>query len=207
MPTPRNTKSKTPKETDPQNSKKSAGTKKKRRETGNEPLSTAAQPSAPTQKRPAWECDSDEELVLTFLSDFHALEKALVQAGYTRVGRTPASAGPDWSRFARHIQARFDPQASQVLQGAVAYMLWDEDNVELRNEQIENGAFWENPDPHNDTVWLSELVQQTSRKLIHGYNFPGKPRVDLAMVSAAMFIVEEWSRLDPDVERLIQSPQ
>jgi hypothetical protein len=207
MPAPRNNKSKAPRKLDTQKTERSTRTSKKSRETGNELLPTAAPPPAPTQESAAWECDSHEELVLTFLSDYHAFEKALVRAGYTRAGRTPGSAGPDWSRFARHIQARFDPHASPVLQGAVAYMLWDEDNLELRNEQIENAPFWENPDPHNDTVWLSELVQQTSRKLIHSYNFPGQPGIDLAMVSAAMFIVEAWSHLDPEVESFIRSLQ
>jgi hypothetical protein len=199
MPAPRNTKSKTQSTPDPTKPKRKA--RKKDDGRGTEPAGTALPPQpAPETVNADWECDADEELVLTFLSYFQTLEHALMRAGYTQAGHTPGSAQPDWYRFARHIHPRFDPDSSEVLQGAVSYMLWDDDNLELRNERIENAHFWENADPNNDTVWLSELVQQTGRKVIHGLNFPAKPGVDIAMVTAAMFIVEEWLRLEPEME-------
>ena len=48
----------------------------------------------------------DEELVLTFLSDYHAFEQVMVRAGFTRAGRVPGNAQPDWEGFARHIESR-----------------------------------------------------------------------------------------------------
>jgi hypothetical protein len=145
----------------------------------------------------------DEELVLTFLSHFNSLEQALVRAGYTQASHAPTTARADWGSFARHIEKQFDPDSSPVLQGAVAYLLCDPENRELRYERIGNSYPWENPDPHNDIVWLSELLQQTGARLLHELNFPGRPRCDLATISAAWFIVEAWSHLDPQVERLL----
>ena len=84
-------------------------------------------------------------------------------------------------------------------------MLLDEDNLDLRNERIEEAYPWENPDPHNDIVWLAELLQHTWKRLIHWLNFPDAPAVDIAMVSAALFIVDAWAKIDPEVEKLLVS--
>jgi hypothetical protein len=205
MPSPRNNKSKAGNNTrPPEKSKRKLTQKEIGPGTGNEPLDTAL----PLHAAPRADVhESDDELVLTFLSHYQALELAMIRAGYTRSSHTPGTAQADWARFARSIQPRFDPKSSPVLEGAVAYMLLDDDYLELRNERIENAYPWENPDPHNDTVWLSELVQLTGRKLIQGLNFPRETGCDITMVTAALFIVEEWSQLDPEVERFLRNVQ
>jgi hypothetical protein len=147
--------------------------------------------------------EPDEETLLYFFSHYHALEQAILRAGYTRAGRTSASARPDWSRFARHIEPGFMKDTEPVIQGAVAYLLLDEDHMELREERIEHSHFWESPDPNNDVIWLAELLQHIWKRLIHWLNFPDAPAVDIAMVSAALFIVDAWSQLDPEVEKLL----
>jgi hypothetical protein len=206
MPCPRNNKNKTGNATQPAKTKRSSDKNHKTPKTADGLLETPPLPPASLPaEQDAWEMD--EETVMYFLYRFQALEQALMKAGYTQSGRIPGSTRPDWSRFARHIQPRFNLDSSTVIQGAVAYMLWDEDNLAERNERIENGAPWANPDPHNDTVWLAELLQQTERKLIHALNFPGQPDCDLAMVSSALFIVDEWSRLDPEVEKQLNDGQ
>lgn len=214
MPSPRNNKAKTGNTARPAKAKRKIKKSDAAPGTGSEPTETSrplqSPPEAPALRNPLADRaarlrEVDEELVLTFLSYYQALEQALMRAGYIRASHTPGTSQPDWPRFARHIQPRFDPDSSPVLQGAVAYMLWDEDNLDLRNERIEKFQPWENPDPHNDTVWLAELVQQTGRKLIQGLNFPGERWYDMAMVSAALFIVEEWSHLDLEVEKLLVS--
>ncbi len=149
--------------------------------------------------------EPDEETLLYFFSHYHVLEQAIMRAGYTRSGHTPGSAQPDWPRFARHIEPEFRKDSEPVIQGAVAYMLLDEEHLDLRNERIENSHFWESPDPHNDVVWLAELLQHIWKRLIHWLNFPDAPAVDIAMVSAALFIVDAWAKLDPEVERQLVS--
>lgn len=156
----------------------------------------------PSSQAPA-NRDFDEELVLTFVCHYQALERALVRAGYRRAGRTPGSFQADWGRFAYHLEGRFNPAASPVLQGAVAHLLCEPDNLELREQRLENSFFWDITSPHRDIVWLSELIQLTGTRLVHGLNFPGRPRVDLAQVSAALFVLEEWAHLDPEVESLL----
>jgi len=147
--------------------------------------------------------EPDEETLLYFFSHYHALEQAIMRAGYTRAGPTPGSFHADWPRFARHIEPEFKKDTEPVIQGATAYLLLDEEYLDLRNERIENAHFWESPDPNNDTVWLAELLQQVRRGLIHRLNYPDAPPVDIAMVTAALFIVEAWAKIDPIVEGLL----
>jgi hypothetical protein len=210
MPSPRNNKNKTQDPSGAAKSKKSIQKKEPR-------AGSHDKPAEAPQPIPPWKdgingplpyindelIEPDEETVLYFLSHYQALERALMRAGYTRAGHTSGSVQPDWPRFARHIQPRFEKDTEPVIQGAVAYMLLDEDHLALREERIENAHPWESPDPHNDTVWLAELLQQTRKRLIHWLNFPGAPAMDMAMVSAALFIVDAWSILDPQVEKLL----
>ncbi|MGE5374981.1 MAG: hypothetical protein ACM3XO_07970 [Bacteroidota bacterium] len=191
MPCPRNNKSKTgdgDRPAEPQ-------TRISKNETDPGPESLPG----PQAEEDAWLVD--EETVMYFLYRYQDLEQALMRAGYIQAGGSPAGARPDWPRFARQIQTRFEQDPEPVLQAAVTHMLWDDDNLAQRNERLENSALWENRDLNNDVVWLAELLQQTWQKLVHGLNFPGQPGCDIDMVSAALFIVDAWSRLDADVEK------
>jgi len=157
----------------------------------------------PSPRQQPADREYDEELALTFLSYYLALEQALVRAGFTRAGHTPGTAQADWARFARHIEAQFDPGSSPELEGSVAFLLADENNLERRNKRLEKSSPWENADANNDIVWISELVQQTGKMLAYGLNLPGRSGFDLSLVSAVFFIVQAWSHLDPQVESLL----
>jgi hypothetical protein len=147
----------------------------------------------------------DEELALTFLTLYHTFEQALVRAGYTRASRTPGSARADWERFARHIEDQFDPDSSPVLQGAVAYLLFEQKNLDLRNKRLDDAFPWDVSSPHSDIVWISVLIQQTWNQLTHWINFMGTPDSDISQVMAAMFVLEAWAGIDPEVKRLLIS--
>jgi hypothetical protein len=198
MPTPRNNKTK---RTD---TARPANTQKRREQNNTGPTSENEPPKtqSPTQDEVARRLD--EQAVMHFLFRYQELEQAVMRAGYIRAGRTPGSSQPDWSRFARHIQSSFDRDSDPAVQGAVAYMLLEDDNLAQRNERLENSPLWEDPDPNNDTVWLAELLQQTWRKVIHALNFPGRPGCDMNMICAAEFILDAWAHLDPEVEKQLK---
>lgn len=146
----------------------------------------------------------DEEMALDFLAQYQDLEQALVAAGYTRAGHSPAQAQPDWVGFARHIEARFDADENPVIRAAVAHLLWAEENLEMRNGRLERTDPWENASPHNDIVWLSELIQHTKNRVTHDLMFPGRTGCDYNNVTAAMFVLEAWKQIDPQVEQLVE---
>ena len=159
----------------------------------------------PSRERNDREKEIDEELVLTFLTEYHAFEQAMVRAGFTRAGRTPASKQPDLGRFARHIEKHFRPDASEMLEGAVAYLLCNPRNQELREERLEKSFPWETSDPQSDVVWLLELVQQTRNRLTLEINFPVTPGMDTTLVMAALFVVEAMANMDPEMESQLTS--
>jgi hypothetical protein len=170
--------------------------------TGSGTRNESAKTKHPRQASPAQDNDAgrvDEEAVLHFLFRYQELEQALMRAGYIQAGRTSGSSQPDWSRFARHIQSSFHPDSDPALHGAVAYMLWDDDNLAQRNERIEKSLIWE--DPNNNMVWLAELLQQIWRRVVHGLNLPGQQGCDITMICAAEFILDAWARLDTEVEK------
>ena len=151
------------------------------------------------------EKELDEELALTFLTEYHAFEQALVRAGFTRAGRTPGSKQPDLGRFARHIEKHFHPDNSEMLEGAVAYLLCNPRHQELREERLEKSFPWETSDPQSDVVWLLELVQQTRNRLTLDINFPVAPGMDTALVMAALFVVEAMAHVDQEMESELTS--
>jgi len=147
--------------------------------------------------------DFDEQLVLTFLTNYHSLEQALVQAGFTRAGHTPGNPRPDWGKFARHIERRFDPDSSPELMGAVCYLLGEPEEQELRRERLQASIPWELSSPASDILWLSELVQEIRNRLLLRINFADKAWSDDTGALAALFIVEAWSYIDPKVESML----
>ena len=142
----------------------------------------------------------DEELILIFLTEFQALEQALVRAGFTRTGGPARNPQADWARYARHIEARFRPDSSAELQGAVSYLLFEPENMERRRERLPDSYPGEPSSPHSDLVWLSELVQEAGNRLRHDVNSLRTPCYDTAYVTAALMVVAALSYSDPAVE-------
>jgi hypothetical protein len=149
--------------------------------------------SLPTESSP--DHDFDAETVLDFLAAYHALEAALVRAGFTRAGCNPGTLQPDWGGFIRHIEGQFDPESSPVLMGAVSYLLADPQMEELRTQRSI---------PASDILWLSEVVRGIRDRLLLQLNFPGMAWGDETDVAAASFIIRAWSKIDPQVESLLR---
>jgi hypothetical protein len=152
------------------------------------------------------EVEIDEELALTFLTEYHAFEQALVRAGFTRAGRTPGSARPDWARYARHVETQFNHRQPEALQAAVAFLLYNPDHIELREQLLEESFPWETASPLSDVVWLSELIQQTHNQLTLSINFPQQSLTcDTALVLAVLFIMEALANMDSGVVSTLKS--
>jgi hypothetical protein len=160
----------------------------------NEPMNAAH----PNQGFP--EDNIDEELILIFLTEFQALEQALIRAGFTRTGGPSRDPHADWGRYARHIEARFRPDSSPELQGAVSYLLYEPEKLERRRERLPDSYPGEPSSPYSDLVWLSELVQEAGNRLSHGINFLKTPGFDTAYLTAVLFVVAAFSHSDPVVE-------
>ena len=147
--------------------------------------------------------DLEGELILIFLTEYHSLEQALVRAGFTKARRPPGNVQPDWVRFARHIERRFHPGCSSELQEAVNYLLRQPGELELRRERLHGSSAGQLSGLHSDIVRLSELIQETAFRLIHGINFVEDPVYDFEYVTAALLVVAAWSCCDPRVESLL----
>jgi hypothetical protein len=151
--------------------------------------------------------DGDADLILTFLTEFHMLEKALIQAGFTKVGRIHGGIQVDWRRFVRHIERHFDPDSSPVLQGAVSYLLYDPDKLALRQKRLESPRPEEASIADSDILWLAELVQEMGNRLTHGISFLKASDFDSVQVMAALMVVEAWSSCDPGIKSLLAQVQ
>ena len=158
-------------------------------------------------KPPSPDHDLDADLVLEFLAHYHALEQALVRAGFTRPGRRPGVTRPDWEQFTRYIAGKFNPDSSPELAGAVYYLLGQPDVRELRRERLQAACPGELSSPVSDIFWLSESIREIRNRLLLWINFAEKSWMDEASVTAALFIVQAWSYLDPKVEGMLPHVQ
>ena len=147
--------------------------------------------------------DFDTDLILTFLTEFHLLEQAVIKAGFTKAGRIHGNTQVDWVRFVHYIERRFRPASSVDLQEAVNYLLTHPGNVALRRERLQNSWPGETSSVHSDIVWLSELVQETGNRLTHGIPFLKKGDIDSTQIMAALMVVEAFSYCDPTIESLL----
>ena len=146
--------------------------------------------------------DFDAQMVLDFLAAYHALEQALVRAGFTRSGRRSGNPRPDWGGFARRIEKKFDPGSSPELMEAVCTLLGQPLTVpvifrgarELRRELLT---------PVSDVLWLAERVREIRDRLLLRINFAGVPWGDDTIVVAAWYVVQAWSAIDPKVQSLL----
>ncbi len=165
-------------------------------------ITQAAEKPAPPTKYDEW----DEEMALDFLTRYHDLGQALVQAGFTRGSRTPGLLLPNWEQFALHIEERFDPDSEPVLQGAVSYLNWHEENLARRNARIDDAQVWETYDVDNDMVWLAESIQRVAHQLTDEINHMDRQPLDDTQVFAVLDVLMAWAELDPEVARWLEDP-
>jgi hypothetical protein len=134
------------------------------------------------------------ELALTFLAAFSRFEQALKKAGFTMPG---GNARPDWERFARHIEGRFDLEATPELQGAVLYVL----RSSKRQPRGTISGYL------SEVSWLSTLIQETVRNLSRRMNFGRFPEIDHTLMTSSRLILEAWSHCDPTLEKILNGVQ
>jgi hypothetical protein len=103
-------------------------------------------------------------------------------------------------RYARHVEARFRPDSSPELEGAVSYLLFEPDSLERRRERLPDSYPGEPASPHSDLVWLSELVQEAGNRLRHEIHSLKTPGLDTAYLTAVLLVVAALSHVDPAVE-------
>jgi hypothetical protein len=144
----------------------------------------------------------DLHLAFTFLLYYQRFEQILLRAGFTREGRRPGNLRADWERFARHIQAKFDPEADLALSGSVGVLLRDPDNPELYRNRGREFFLQEPIIPERNTVWLAELVREVRNRILYGILLTGVATCEMAQVSAALFLLGSWAYLDPALESL-----
>jgi hypothetical protein len=183
-----------------QTKNRSTAADRRRKPAGKKRGASAARGRSGRNKR---EQEIEDDLALTFLTEYQAFEQALVRAGFTRPGRIPGTIQVDWERFARHIERHFITHASDELQGAITYLLYEQGNREQRIARLQHPLPWEIVSPLSDLIWLSELVQQTRNQLILGFNFPETPALHSAKVMAALLVVEGMAYCDPQMECLL----
>jgi hypothetical protein len=165
-------------------------------------LTQAEEMPAPSTRYEVW----DEEMAIDFLIRYHDLEQALVQAGFTKGSQTPGLVLPNWEQFALHIEEQFDPDSDPVLQGAVGYLNWHQENLDLRNARIDGAHPWETYDVDNDMVWLAESIQRVAHQLTDEINHMDRQPCDDTQLSAALFVLMAWAELDPEVARWLEDP-
>ena len=133
--------------------------------------------------------EPDEDSVLAFLSDCHALEGALVRAGFTRPGLTPGTLRPDWNQFARRMADKFDWESDPALT-TVVWTLVDQPGT------------YQPRGPVSVLARLTERVREIRERVLLGVNYGGGPPVEDMLVAAASFLVEEWRFLDLERESM-----
>ncbi len=164
-------------------------------------LTPALPEKPPARKVPASEMprsdrdEADEDLILTYLTFYRLLERALVRGGFVMAASVNKQARPDWYGWARHIEKKFDPDSAEEVRGAVAYLLGLQDDEEPRPVRTQNRLQWQTGCPFSDNLWLADMLQQTTMQLTYRYNFAETPGCDTPQVMAALFVAEEWLQL------------
>ena len=149
------------------------------------------------QPDPCASAEMDTDLILTYLACHRLLEQALVRAGFVMALSSNKQPRPDWYRWTRHIEKQFDPASDEVLQMSVDYLLDLRDDKETLPGRLQNRIQWESASPFSDTLWLTEILQQTELRLTHRYNVAAAPGCDTPQVMAALFVVQAWLPLVP----------
>jgi hypothetical protein len=137
---------------------------------------------------------SDTEPVFTFLTAFSRFEQALKKAGFTLPGQ---NAQPDWERFAKDVEGRFDLEATPELQGAVLYVL----RSSKRQPRGTISGYL------SEVLWLATLIQETAKNLSRRMNFGHLPDIDDEFMTASRVILEAWSHCNPNLEKILNGVQ
>lgn len=137
----------------------------------------------------------DQHLILTYLTCHRLLEQTLVRTGFVMALSSNKQPRPDWYSWARHIEKQFDPLFSEELGMSVAHLLDLRDDMEALPGRMQNRITWVSDSRFSDNLWLAEMLQRTSLRLTHRYNFVDTPGCDTPQVMAALFVVEAWLQL------------
>src|SRR5512138_2850216 len=135
--------------------------------------------------------DIDTELLLTFATVVGRFESALRKAGFVEPGR---KARPDWERFIRAIEGKYDPKSATELDAAVAYMLFTPTRQQVRVDT---------PGRQPDILQLCTLIRERASSLPRDVNLGRCSTADCEMMMASMLILEAWSHLEAKVERIL----
>jgi hypothetical protein len=130
----------------------------------------------------------DPELALTFYAVFRRFENAIKKAGYSNAGR------PDWEAFLHEIQARFDPQATPELYGALLCMV-DKYGKRIRGGTVDSAT--------RDLRSLSAVIREIGDGLSRDMTHRRYTSDDDDTFIFCMVILDAWSELEPNVKRIL----
>ena len=142
------------------------------------------------------------DLALEFLAVFSRFEFALKVTGYRQAGDGEARA--DWIAFANTVSNSFDPNRTQELADAFAYLT----GQPLRVFGVQDGTLgwypFNLPPTASGTEMLVRLVRQVRNNLFHGGKFAPDPQAapdrDPCLLQSALVLLRELLTLAPTVQ-------
>ncbi len=148
--------------------------------------------------------DFDRELVFKFFAVFSLFEYSLKSAGFRNQS---GDAVPDWEKFARTIQRKFNPQVSDEVAEAVKYLV---EKPPMRQTIDQGRLKWVErmkPEGKTDCEWLSLIVRAVRNNLFHGGKFVYQRPRDTLLIQHSLTVLEAWAQCDGRIggalERLI----
>lgn len=141
--------------------------------------------------------DFDRELVFKFFIVFSLFEYALKRA---RFRNESGDVMPDWEKFAREIENRFDRQASPEIEEAVDYLL----NKPPKRQVVNGTLIWQErtrPTGKTDYEWLSLIIRAVRNNLFHGGKFIYERPRDTLLIQHSLTILEAWAQADNRIIR------
>lgn len=137
-----------------------------------------------------------------FRHAFYALRSALGDRRIVALLR--GAPPPDWSAFARLIEAEFGRIGDRALAEAVEYLLRSPPRFPRRSEFAVMWLPMERGAGASHLEWLLEIVAAIDRNLADGgpppETIPVEPGRDLRLVEAALLVVETCAAIDPRVQ-------
>lgn len=150
----------------------------------------------------------DRELVLEFFWKFSVFECALKREGFLRARREDAAAEPDWRKFARDIEGRFDAASVSGFAEAKSELL----RLSPRRQVVRDGRLaWEPIDQNrgSEDEFIIQLMKAVRNNLFHGGKYPDGPIDEVArnrdILRAALKILDGCYEAHAGVKRWIHS--
>ena len=148
----------------------------------------------------------DRELVLDFFWKFSVFECALKRGGFLRTGRNKV-AEPDWDRFGREIQGRFEQVSVAGFKEAVAELT----RLCPQRQVVRDGRLGWDPiarqEDESDEEFTLRLMKTSRNNLFHGGKYPDGPIDEIAhnrkILRAAITTLDGCYELHADVKRWI----